>query len=256
MNPFSNLLKNLNSKIELPQPAKSRILLEIAADLNDTYHLYLKRGLSETDAANKAREKFELSDEIIADLSKIHSGVFRQWIEKAMGKKQALWEKVLFVTFFLFLLISTLFIFISTPFFARASVFVYPILTVLIMAILLWLIKFYQLYLKNDHNVKRLHSGLNLFKIFGTVNLFLGMFGYFIEIYLSKAEIHFLGPLFILFIKDVHKTLPSLVELMFRNASLILVCMLALMITAIFWLNIKQKINNIEQAEAAMLLNE
>jgi len=134
MNQFTDLLRNLNSKIDLPQPAKSRIILEIAADLNDTYHLYQKRGLSKTEAANKAREKFELSDEIISDLSSIHTNLFRQWLDRTIGKSQALWEKVLFITIFLFLLISTVYIVTKNPFFAEASLFVYPILAALIMA--------------------------------------------------------------------------------------------------------------------------
>jgi len=256
MNQFTDLLRNLNSKIDLPQPAKSRIILEIAADLNDTYHLYQKRGLSKTEAANKAREKFELSDEIISDLSSIHTNLFRQWLDRTIGKSQALWEKVLFITIFLFLLISTVYIVTKNPFFAEASLFVYPILAALIMATILWSVKFYQLYIKKDHRLKRLRYGLSWFKILGLINLFTGISGYFLELYLSKAEVLFLGPLFIILIQDTNEELLSIIELLSKNASLILICMLVIMITAILWLIIVEKINSIEQAEAAMLLNE
>ena len=54
MKQFTSLLKNLNSKIDLPQPKKSRMLLEIAADLNDMYNYYLAKGLTETEAVSRA----------------------------------------------------------------------------------------------------------------------------------------------------------------------------------------------------------
>jgi len=42
MEKFNSILKSISEKIELPQPMKSRILLEISADLNDTYELFLE----------------------------------------------------------------------------------------------------------------------------------------------------------------------------------------------------------------------
>ena len=256
MKQFSNLLKNLNSKMDLPQPVKSRIILEIAADLNDLYHLYLKRGLNETDAASKAREKFEVSDEIISDLSDIHNNLFQQWLDRAIGKTQTFWERVLFVLILLFLMITTIYVVLTTPFFSEASKFVYPILAILIGVLILWFAKFYQLYIKKDHRIKRIRYGLSLFKFLAGTNLFLALSGYFIELLLSKIEVLFLGPLFILIIQNVNETLPLIIELMIKNASLMIICMLATMITGILWFVIIQKINIIEQAEAEILLAE
>jgi len=45
MDNFKPILKEINSKLDLPQPTKSRIILEIAADLNDTFDTYKKQGL-------------------------------------------------------------------------------------------------------------------------------------------------------------------------------------------------------------------
>ena len=43
MKQFTALLKSINERLDLPQPTKSRIILEIAADLDDLYQLYLKK---------------------------------------------------------------------------------------------------------------------------------------------------------------------------------------------------------------------
>ena len=47
---FVSLLKKINNKLDLPQNTKSKIILEIAADLEDLSNYYLTQGLSENEA--------------------------------------------------------------------------------------------------------------------------------------------------------------------------------------------------------------
>ena len=58
MTRFAPLLKSINDRLDLPQPTKSRIILEIAADLEDLYQFYQNQGMNESEAAQKAEEKF------------------------------------------------------------------------------------------------------------------------------------------------------------------------------------------------------
>ncbi|MFH1754248.1 MAG: hypothetical protein ABIA59_00965 [Candidatus Latescibacterota bacterium] len=53
MSRFEGLLKQINGKLDLPQPTKSRILLEIASDLDDMYRVFIQQGMSEQDAAER-----------------------------------------------------------------------------------------------------------------------------------------------------------------------------------------------------------
>ena len=66
MNRFISLLQRVNDKLDLPQPEKSRILLEIAADLQDMYQVYLDKGLGEEEAVKRTEEKFSW------DITQIH----------------------------------------------------------------------------------------------------------------------------------------------------------------------------------------
>lgn len=256
MKQFTNLLKELNNKINLPQPKKSQVILEIAADLNDLYNLYLQRGLSETEAAQKARDKFELSDEIITDLSEIHTSTYRQWVEKVFGKTQDIYERILLTLLFLFVALSVVFAVITTPFFSKSSTFVFPVLVSLTGVLITWGAKFYQLYIKKDHAIKQIRFGLSLFKFFGVANLFLCLSGYFTELYLYGTETLFLGPLFIMLLKASDGTLPQVIDFLLKSSSLIMICLFVAMVTGILWLTIIQKINSIEQAEAEILLAE
>jgi len=256
MKRFSDLLNSLNNKIDLPQPQKSRIILEIAADLNDMYNHYLTKGLNETEAIDKAKEKFELSDDIIADLSDIHANMFRQWLEKTIGKTQDIWERILFLMLFVFFALSTVFAIITTPFFSDSSIFIYPIIVVFIAVLITWSVKYYQLYIKKDHAIKHLNIGISLFKYLGVAILFIGLSGYFVELYFYGTETLLLGPLFIVIITDVNQTLPQVVDYLIKSSSLMMICMFAILITGFLWFTISQKITAIEQAEAEILLAE
>lgn len=256
MKQFSDLLKNLYEKIELPQPQKSHILLEIAADINDLYNYYLQKGMNEAEAAKKAREKFELTDDIISDLSEIHRGAFRQWLDKTIGKTQTLCERILLVVLSLFICITVIFAISTTPFYTHASMFTYPLLLILIMVLILSCVKIYQLYIKKDHHVNHLNGGMYFFNILAVANFFVGLFGYFSAIYFSGINTVFLGPLFVITFVDTNKTLALVIQFMIQSSLLVMICMFIAFVTAILWFIITQKINKIEQAEAEILLAE
>ena len=44
MKQFTPILKRINERLNLPQPTKSRIILEITCDLEDAYDFYLENG--------------------------------------------------------------------------------------------------------------------------------------------------------------------------------------------------------------------
>ena len=255
MTHFKSLLNELNNKIDLPQPQKSRIILECAADLNDLYSYYLGKGLTEQEAVNKAKEKFELTDAIIADLSEIHSNLFRQWLERTIGKTQDIWERILFSLLFIFLALATIFAVITTPFLSESSVFIFPVIFVFIAILITWSIKFYQLYIKKDHIIKHLNSGMFLFKYLAIAILFIGISGYFVESYFYGIKTLFLGPLFIILTHEALELMP-VVDYLIRSSSLMLICLFSILVSGLLWFFISQKINAIEQAEAEILLAE
>jgi hypothetical protein len=57
---FSSIIRDLNSRLDLPQPARSRVLLEIHADLEDLYEFYLQKGAEAAEAEKMAEERLGL----------------------------------------------------------------------------------------------------------------------------------------------------------------------------------------------------
>ena len=258
MNPFNPLLKRINDKLDLPQPAKSRIVLEIAADLDDLYRIYRDQGLSEEEALRKAQEKFDIDDEALSELVQIHQSSFRRMMDKITEQGQTRWERiVLIIAVLLIVIISTRVIF-TTPFFLEASKFVWPLLGIAFCVFILFFIKFYNIYIKKDHKLKRLRRGLSLLLFLAGCSLAVGVFGYYMELFLAKEGDSVLGAYFMMttVVPDSEKTLVDLTNWFIRSSSLVMVSMIVTIIAALIWFVLMNKVNKIEQAEAAFLLEE
>jgi len=141
MTQFTPILKRINDSLDLPQPIKSRIILEMASDLEDAYIFYLQKGLNKNEAAQKAEEKFILTDEALSELTQIHQPLFRKFMDKLFDQAQTRWEKV--ILFLVLLSITTigLKIIFTTQFFFRASNFVWLILCLFFGIIIISLAK-------------------------------------------------------------------------------------------------------------------
>lgn len=256
MKQFNNLLNEINNKLNLPQPLKSRVILEIAGDMEEMYSTYVNRGLSEKEAESRTIDKFAVSDDTLEELTKIHLSAYQKWLDKLSQRAQTTWEHILLALICILVLYSFVQVASSTPFFNSASKFVYPILLTLISATILFTVKFYQLYIKKDHNLKNIRYGLDWMLYLCVTALFLGMTGYFGEMYLSSGSVQFLGPYFIISLLTDSDTLHLSVEWMMRSSAMLMTCCASVMLILLFWFTLINKAGKIEEAEASILLDE
>jgi hypothetical protein len=258
MKQFTPLLKSINERLDLPQPTKSRIILEIAADLNDLYQLYLCRGLNEQQAAQRAEEKFDLTDEALNELTQLHQSLFRRLMDRISEQAQTQWERVtLFLVLLFVVALGSKFIF-TTQFVLQASKFILPILGLFFGIIIISLIKSYQFYIIKNHNVKLLQKGLPAILYLGGANLFLGIFGYITELYSTTRTMMYSG-MFDVIITVLEHGDPAFfnsVERVMKCASMAMVCTLVTILTALIWFILINKVKKIELAEAAFLLED
>ncbi len=258
MNQFTPLLKSINERLDLPQPTKSRIILEIATDLQDLYQLYLNRGLSEKEAARKAEEKIDLKDEALNDLVLIHQSLFRKLLDKISAQAQTRWERVAFVFILLFVVGISVQAIFSTQFLLQASKWIYPVLGTSLTAILISIPKFYQLYIKKDHQIKKLRTDLSLIFGMGVLNLVIGTMGYVMELFLAEdTALLFMNHLaYIITTQEAGsgQTLSNITTWMIKSSSLIMFTLVSTIFIAFIWYILINKVLKIERAEAAVLL--
>ncbi len=258
MKQFTPILKRINEKLNLPQPTKSRIILEIACDLEDAYNFYLDKGKSEEDAVKKSEEKFDLTDEALAELVTVHQTLLRKFLDRIAGQTQSLWERIILCLIFIIILALSAQTFIFTPFFLQTSKFVWPILGIFFSVIILSLPKFYNLYIKKDHQLAKLYNGLHSILFLGVINLSIGVFGYLKELYSAGVSglffISYLGCLVNWYVPGSDQNLANITQWMMKSSSLVMFCIIVTIFTATIWFFLLNKIAKIEQAESMYLL--
>ncbi|MDH3744587.1 MAG: hypothetical protein OES47_05735 [Acidobacteriota bacterium] len=160
MNRFAGVLKEVNRTLDLPQPTRSRILLEMAGDLEDLYRHHLSEGLDEAEAARRAEEAFVASEEALRRLARIHEKG-GDWADRLTRQLRTLWEKALLVLWLVAVILLVGKAATEERLFLVRSPFVWPlmILAVAVLALGVW--KLYQLFVKKRLDVRRLRSGLS-----------------------------------------------------------------------------------------------
>ncbi|MCP4203263.1 MAG: hypothetical protein GY769_15170 [bacterium] len=177
MSRFAEVLRQVSAELDLPQPTKSRILLEMAGDLEDLYQHHLSRGLDEAAAAQSAEEAFVASDEALKHLARIHESGARL-SDRAARQVGTLWEKALLVIWVLAVILLVGKVATEERFFYMVSPFVWPIVALAVAAFAFSMWKLYELFLRKPPDVRRLRSGLNTLLFLSAVTLAVSASGY------------------------------------------------------------------------------
>ena len=260
MDPFKTLLMNINNKLELPQPTKSRIILEISADLNDAYHTFQSQGMSEKEAIEAAKQKFDLDKRSLNELVHVHQTSFQRWFDHLSTPAQTWWERIILICLLTFVIISGSVTIMKVPLVEQASPFVWIIFILAIIACAVFLQKIYQIYIKKDHRLINVKRGVPFLLFISGLSLGSCMWGYYWQLYNFKEYGHILETKMIYLIHTEHPFFPTvykeLIDWMIESSSFVMIGMLVAILIAFMWYLLMIKISKIEEAEAAVLLGE
>jgi hypothetical protein len=260
MNPFKTVLTKLQNRLELPQPEKSRILLEIAGDLDDLYQYYKDQGIEEEKAIQRVLEKIDLSDENLKELIHIHQPRLKGWMDRLSEQAQTRWERIILVSIFLIVIIACGRVIVTTPFFIHASPFIWPVLGSGVFSIILALWKIYHLYIRKNHSIRNIRKGLSLIFYLGLFNIIFGVTGYYIELLNAGDRSFILGSRLFFLITEMsprfQETLDYIIWWYTRTAAMVMTSLVASMISGILWYLLHNKVTQIEQYEAMLLLKK
>ena len=95
MKRFTRVLSEAHDQLKIPEPSRTRVLLEMASDLEDSYQFHLSQGCDETEAAQRAEEAFGTSEEALKHLTRIHESGLGGMQNRLSGQIGRAWEKVL-----------------------------------------------------------------------------------------------------------------------------------------------------------------
>jgi hypothetical protein len=260
MNRFKTLLIQINQNLELPQPTKSRIILEIAADLDDAYQVYRDQGMSEAEAIESAKMKFDLDEQSLDELIHLHQSSFRRWFDHLSTTAQTWWERLILICLLAFVIISGGITTMRIPLVEQASPFIWIIFLLVIIALVVFLQKIYQFYLKKDHQLSKVKRGLPLLLFLSGMTLASCIWGYFWKLYTFKNYGHILETKMIYLLHTTDDSFPNvfhnLIDWMITSSSFVMIGMISAIFIGFMWYYLTIKVSKIEEAEAAILLEE
>jgi len=261
MNRFTKTLNKINDRIKLPQPQKSRILLEISADLNDAYDYYIEKGIDEDEARKKAEEKFNLTDKSIKELKEMNQTIFRRFADRSSEYRFKIWEWLLLVIILGIIFYLSAHVMFSEKLFPDGSTYNWPILAIFVIGVLLFIYKIFSLYIKKDHNPVENRKGVIWLLVLGALSIYTSFLGYFIDLYvLSDTPFVFLNNIMLMtIVTNDMVTAQTLVHtaIWFSDTmGMVMFGMFTGILCGIFWFVLEHKIIKIEIAESAYLLSE
>ena len=244
MSRFAAVLKRVSDGLDLPQPVRSRILLEMAGDLEDLYQHHRGEGLSEDEAAQRAEEAFAASGEALKHLAHIHeaNGSLTDRVTRQVG---SWWEKSLLVIWLLAVILVAGAVVTEVQFFVIISPFVWPIVGFAVAAVLFAACKLYVLSFQKPPDLRRLRSGLGALLFLAAASLVVSACGFFYHLRWYAFQ--------------TSEKAPETVFMMFGDwtlaiSSMMIIGLLTAIFTALVWFLLVNLVSRIENREVDALL--
>ncbi len=246
MKRFARHLKRIDERLDLPQPERSRIILEIASDMEEMFRFYVARGLDEEEAARKSGEMFDLSDEALSQLVDIHISPFNRFFDKLSQQARTRWEKTMLAAVVLIIAALSGREGLSSGFIRQAGAFVWPVIGISFLACVMALVFLYRLYLRKARDAKGLRSGLTPFLMLGGASLVTGFFGLAVELYRAARAVTGVGD----------GALGLGIRWALTCSAMMMTSLLAAIGCGLIWFVLAGRVRSIEMAEAEWLLEE
>jgi len=246
MRAFREILQKTSDRLDLPQPVKARILLEISADLEDVYDECVRRGMSPEEARLRAVEMCGLSDEALEELVRVHETPLRRLLGSLSEQARTRWERAILVSLVVFIAVFSGREAVTSRLFTTASRFIWPVIAASAYATVLTIINIYRLYIRNDHDPRRIRSGPAGILAAGAACLLIGLAGLSFEFYSTAASIAV----------DSAAALGRIVEWGLSCSAMMIAALLAAIAAGIAWFVLDNRARLIETAETAWIFDE
>lgn len=246
MSSLRDTLRAISERLDLPQPHRARILMEVAADLCDLERHFLAQGVSADEARRRAIEHCDLSEEAIAGLVQVHAGGYRRLLERLSAQGRTRWERSFLAVILLFVALVAGRVILTQAFFRAASAFVWPVLLSTLLAVSWLVVKYHAAFLRQDHVSRRLRRGLGVVPGLAALNVTLGVAGLWLGLRITARRIAL----------DADDIATRVTTWLSSASATLVVSLASALVIAILWLFLFHKITRIEESEAAAWLAE
>jgi len=245
MKDFSSQLRHVAARLPVPEPARSRILLEMATDMEDLFHHFVEGGMEEGPALEAVNEQFDLSDEALRELAQIHTSPITCSLEGLSGQARSTWERVILGVVALFVIPGLLGgLFLHPTLFRDASPLAYGLAGILAFGLGLGAWKAVALFRPGLPPGAISRRGLRALPGLSLLLLLLGFSGIWVELYRSALSIRGAPVL----------ALRDLVEWLHLASATMVVALSGALLTALLWFFLENRAAYLEEKAARALL--
>jgi hypothetical protein len=242
---FIPALRRISGDLSLPEPAKSRVLLEMASDLESLFEHYRGRGLDEEEAARLTEEKLLASPEALRHLVAVHTTGYQRWVARAAGGLRWGFNLLLFAVGVVPMVAMGAWVAAGEFRLLGGAPLLWPMLLLAATAAAITAVKGWQLYVARERSTPRLHRWLPTLVFLGVLAPVLGAVAFLTTLYRSAmAGMGGAGP-------AMQREVAAQIA---RDGALFALGLLLGIAAGVTWFVLVNRIAAIEQAESAALL--
>ncbi len=245
MTDFAPHLRALSTGLMVPEPNRSRILLEVASDMEDLLEHYLAKGMDRDQAVATVQEHFDLSEEALRELTRVHASPFQQSLEGISGQARKGWERAVLLLVGLFVLPGLVFPLAKPAVLVDAGPLAWGLIPTLAVALVLGVREGAGLSGKNALRGGRIpRLGIRTLPAFSLLLLGLGFAGAWLEFYRAALRVR----------EAPQQALVHLIHWLHLASATLVVALSGALLTALFWFFLEARATHLEERAAARLL--
>ena len=244
MTDFAEALRRIDARLHLPQPARSRVILELATDLEALYRHYLDTGLAEEEARLAALSDLDATDEVLTDLAEVHVSAVRRGMDRLVRQIDSGWTRALLLVVLAVVAGTAARVVLSPMFVEDAGLFLWPMGLCLLAGGATGGLLLMRLQRFDADDPAPARGPLDRIAVLLLGEGILALFGTWMELYWAVGRM----------VDDTGQITPQLFAWLVRGSALLSAGIAAALILAVVWFFASHRTAVIEDARAALLM--
>ena len=249
MSNFSTQIRRFSSRLPLSEPTRSRVLLEMAADMEDLLHHYLDQGVEKEEAIRAVEEHFDLSDEALRELVRVHTTPLQRSLQGLSVQIRSRWERSTLALVAAFVMLGLIRHLLHIPLYEAASPLAFLLLALLVLGAGMGAWKGIHLFgpaTRHTGGRPAPRRGIGTLPFLALLLLGMGFGGIWVELYRTALVVR----------ADTAYALKYLVEWLHLASATMVVALSGALLVGLFWFFLETRASQLDQRAASSMMED
>lgn len=248
MSEFSSHIRQFSSRLPLPEPTRSRVLLEMAADMEDLLQHYLAQGLRKDKAVQAVEEHFDLSEDALRELVHVHTSPFQRSLDGLSGQIRSPWERGALVLVAIVVMLGLVRHLFHLPLYQAASPLAFILLAILALAVGIGIRRAFLLFgpVSRATGKPSHRRGGGSLPLLALLLLGMGFSGVWVELYRTALVVR----------ADTTYALVYLVKWLHLACATLVVALSGALLVGLFWFFLETRASQLDERAASSMMED